>query len=111
LASRKSEPSETRARKNGISDCTDGALIHVRAIPKASCSELVSIEEDCVVIRLAAPPLEGKANLALIDYLAKRLKTRKSACHLKVGAASRYKTVQVDGLNAEQVKHLLQGEP
>lgn len=71
--------------------------LHVRATPNARCSEIVGWEEEAQVgrvlrVRIAAPPVEGKANAALREFLAKALGLSKSKLILEKGGSSRYKT-------------------
>jgi uncharacterized protein len=47
--------------------------------------------------RVAAPPEDGKANTALIDLLARALEVRKADVRIASGAASRLKTIEIDG--------------
>lgn len=72
----------------------------VRAVPNASRSEISGWEEDpragrVLRVRVAAPPVEGKANAALRDFLAKALGLPKSAVVLEKGDGSRLKTFRV----------------
>jgi uncharacterized protein (TIGR00251 family) len=72
----------------------------VRAVPNASRSEITGWEEDpragrVLRVRIAAPPVEGKANTALREFLAKALGLPKSAVTLDKGDSSRFKTFLV----------------
>ena len=74
--------------------------LHVRATPNARHSEIVGWEEDSQVgrvlrVRIAAPPVDGKANAALREFLAKALGLSKSSVALEKGGSSRYKTFSV----------------
>jgi uncharacterized protein (TIGR00251 family) len=71
--------------------------LHVRATPNARCSAIVGWEDELQVgrvlrVRIAAPPVEGKANAALREFLAKALGLSKSRVILEKGGSSRYKT-------------------
>ena len=71
--------------------------LHVRATPNARCSEIVGWEDEALVgrilrVRIAAPPVDGKANAALREFLAKALGLSKSMVVLEKGTSSRYKT-------------------
>jgi uncharacterized protein (TIGR00251 family) len=57
-------------------------------------------------IRLAAPPVDGKANAALLKFVAETLRLPKSAVTLKSGQTSRRKVLEVIGAEAEQVAAL-----
>ena len=71
-----------------------------RAVPNAKRSEWIGWEDDpragrVARVRVAAPPVEGKANEALCKFLAKHLGVRKSQVTLEKGAGSRLKTFEV----------------
>jgi hypothetical protein len=70
--------------------------VHVIAQPKASKSEIVDWQEDELKVRLAAPPVDGAANTALIEAFAKWCKVRKSAISLINGQTSRHKHLAID---------------
>jgi uncharacterized protein (TIGR00251 family) len=72
----------------------------VRAVPNASRSEIAGWEEDpragrVLRVRIAAPPVEGKANTALREFLAKALGLSKSSVTLEKGDSSRLKTFTI----------------
>ncbi len=77
----------------------DGAL-RVYVTPRASRSEIAGEREGAIWVRLAAPPVDGAANAALVELLARRLGVAKSAVRLVSGAAGRTKRVQVAGMTA-----------
>lgn len=68
--------------------------VHVQ--PKASRTEIAGTHDGCLKIRLAAPPVDGAANTALIEFIAKRLGIAKSRVRIVSGAASRRKLVEID---------------
>lgn len=78
--------------------------IHVQ--PGAKKTEVAGAHGDALKIRLAAPPVDGKANAALIDYLAKRLGIPKSRITLKSGQTSRRKVLAVEGVDPVAVSQL-----
>ena len=72
----------------------------VLIVPNASRSEICGWEEEpragrVLRVRIAAPPVEGKANAALREFLAKALKLPKSAVILEKGDTSRLKTFRL----------------
>ncbi|MES2660765.1 MAG: DUF167 domain-containing protein [Verrucomicrobiota bacterium] len=72
----------------------------VRATPNARQSEIVGWEADeqagpVLRVRIAAPPVDGKANAALRDFLAKSLGLAKSKVILEKGTSSRFKTFEI----------------
>lgn len=58
-------------------------------------------------LRLTTPPVDGKANKAVIAYLAKLFHLPKSAITLKSGQQSRSKTVLINGIEREQLQQVL----
>ncbi|MDQ5918436.1 MAG: uncharacterized protein QG660_1549 [Pseudomonadota bacterium] len=85
----------------------DGRLtltLHIQ--PGAKKTEVAGEHGDALKIRLAAPPVDGKANAALLAFIAERLGVPKSAVTLKSGQTSRRKVVEVEGESAEVVRLL-----
>lgn len=70
--------------------------LHIQ--PGARTTELAGLHGDALKIRLAAPPVDGKANTALIDFIADRLEIARSAVRLKSGQSSRRKVLEVSGV-------------
>ena len=83
------------------------ARIRVRVQPRASRTEVAGEHDGALRIRIAAPPVEGEANEALIRFLAKRLRVAPSRIAVVSGAASRTKTVEVEGVDADDVARIL----
>jgi len=75
--------------------------------PRASKTELAGMHGGSLKIRVAAPPVEGAANHALIEFIAQRLAIPKSRVRLISGRSSRRKSLEIDGLDAEQVSSAL----
>ena len=73
-------------------------------------SDVVGLHDGRIKVRLAAPPVEGAANKALIKLLAKALGVPLNAVDLKTGISGRRKEVVVNGLLIEKARQvLLQG--
>jgi uncharacterized protein (TIGR00251 family) len=70
----------------------------VRVQPRASRTELAGRHGDALKIRLAAPPVDGAANEALVRFLADRLDVSRSAVRLEAGATGRTKVLAVAGI-------------
>ncbi len=81
--------------------------LDVRVIPRAKKSEIGGIRDGAVLIRLAAPPVEGAANDALIAFLADRLHLPRRNLRIVSGGRSRRKRIAVDGLTAEALRACL----
>ena len=85
----------------------DGSLIltlHIQ--PGARKTEIAGLHGGALKIRLAAPPVDGKANAALIAFLAKACGVSKSAVALVSGDTCRAKRVRVSGADAARVAAL-----
>lgn len=79
----------------------------MKVIPRASRDEVVGVEAGELKVRLAAPPVEGAANAALVNLLAHRLGLAKSQVTLLRGETSRHKIVAVVGRGAAEIAALL----
>lgn len=71
--------------------------------PGAKKSAVTGLHGDALKIRLAAPPVEGKANQALILFLSDALGIPKNAVELVTGETNRNKRVVIHGLAAEDI--------
>jgi uncharacterized protein (TIGR00251 family) len=78
-----------------------GWLLAVHVQPGAKKSEVAGLHGGALKIRVAAPPVEGRANAALIAYLAKALGVPKRAVTVLKGEASREKLVRVADQSAD----------
>ena len=80
---------------------TDGVLLRVRLTPKSSRDGIDGVKEGpdgaYLQVRVRAVPEDGKANTALIEFLAKAIGLPKSSMEISAGAASRLKTVRIAG--------------
>ena len=85
----------------------DGSLVlslHIQ--PGAKRTEFVGPHGDAMKLRLAAPPVDGKANLALTIFLADYCGVARSAVTLSSGATSRAKRVRIDAAGSDAVARL-----
>ena len=90
----------------------DGVAIRIHAQPGAKRTEVVGLHGDCLKLRLASPPVDGKANACLIEFLARRLQVKRSQVTITRGMGSRRKTVYVAAAGLQPAALLEQeGEP
>ena len=83
-------------RSYHLHDGKKGAALAVRVTPRASKNEIVEVLSDGTVkIRLTAPPVEGKANEALLAFLAEVFGIEKSRLEIVAGATGRDKLVSI----------------
>jgi uncharacterized protein len=87
-----------------------GIILSVHIIPGARKNEILSAREgETVHIKIKAPPVEGKANDELVDYLHEILKVRKSQIEILSGQTSREKRVRILGISpAELFQYLIE---
>lgn len=69
----------------------------IRVQPRASRDEVAGRQGEAVRIRLRAPPVDGAANEALVDFLAAELSVPRRHVRIIAGAGSRTKVVEIDG--------------
>jgi uncharacterized protein (TIGR00251 family) len=93
-----------RQNSNGIS-------IALSIAPRASRSQIEGIHGDALKARLAAPPVDGKANRELVGLLAETLRVPRNAVTIEAGAKSRHKVVFVSGLSVEEACARLKLQP
>lgn len=86
-----------------------GVRIDVLVQPRASRSRLVGVHDGRLKIQLAAPPVDGEANAALIELLARLLDVPRRDLSLASGETSRRKTVDARGVSLEAAGAVLGG--
>ncbi len=81
-----------------------GVRFEVHAKPRAKVSRVLGVRQGALSVQLAAPPVDGAANAALIDTLAEALGTPRRDVSLVRGDGSRTKLVEVRGVTPELVR-------
>ena len=92
-----------------IRDTPQGATFAVRVQPRARRNAVVGQIGDALKIALTAPPIEGRANEACIEFLAEFLKVPRSSVTIAAGETSRTKVIRVAGISAAELQRRLQG--
>jgi uncharacterized protein len=88
----------------------NGVRLAVQIQPNARKTEVIGVLDDALKLKLQAQPIEGKANLALVAYLAKTLGVPKSAVTITHGLSNKHKLIEVaTPLAPDQVERLLLG--
>jgi hypothetical protein len=85
------------------------ATLCVHVVPNAKVERVVGERGDAIKIKLRAPAVEGKANAALIRFLAEQLELPRQAIVLERGRTSRHKMIRIDNLRDEDVYRRLLG--
>jgi uncharacterized protein len=83
------------------------ADLRVRVTPRAKRNEIGGFREGVLLVRVAAPPVEGKANDAVVKLLAKRLRVPRSSVQVVQGETSRDKVIRIERLNEEEIERAL----
>lgn len=79
------------------------ARVTVRVQPKASKNEVTGWQDGALRVRLTAPPVDGAANKALVDFLADVLGVRRAEVRIVAGDKSRTKTLEVISLTEAEL--------
>jgi hypothetical protein len=90
-----------------IKESAAAITFEVKVHPRAKKNAITGEVGDALKLALTAPPVEGKANEACIDFFAKLLKAPRSSITIAAGQTSRNKVIRVAGLSAEQVRERL----
>ncbi len=83
------------------------SVIKVKLVPRSSRNEVLGREGDIYRISVVDPPVEGKANRALISLLSKKLEVPKGNIEIISGKGSRMKLIRVHGLPEDVISNIL----
>jgi uncharacterized protein (TIGR00251 family) len=86
-----------------------GVELELLVQPRASRTKVAGVHDGRLKVQLAAPPVDGEANAALVEFLADALGVRKAEVTLVRGETGRRKTVRVLGATTEAVAAALGG--
>jgi len=90
--------------------CRDGrgsAHLAIRVQPRASRSQITGLHGEAIKVQLTAPPVEGKANKALIALFAKLLRLPKGAITVARGQSGRDKVLRFEGVTCVELTERL----
>jgi uncharacterized protein (TIGR00251 family) len=99
----------TRRRARDDPSVSDDARIAVRLQPRAARDEIVGLRDGILVVRVTAPPVDGRANRALCKLVAQRAGVAASRVSVVRGKRSRDKLVAVEGVKPEALAAALAG--
>jgi len=83
--------------------------LRVRVTPRARANEVAGLRSGVLLLRVTAPPEDGRANAAVCKLLARRLGIRAAEVEILSGQHSREKVLRVRGLNSEEALGRLLG--
>ncbi len=84
------------------------AKITLQVKPNAKQNQIIGFKEGVLHVRVAAPPVEGKANSALVKFLAEQLGVPKSSVVVERGLSGKTKTIIIRGLSRTQAMDRLE---
>jgi hypothetical protein len=86
-----------------LTEANGAVTFAVRVTPRSSRDQIVGVEGGALKIKLTAPPVEGAANTALIEFIAEWLGVKRSVVSIVSGDRARNKIVRVNGVTREQM--------
>jgi hypothetical protein len=89
-----------------ITSTPEGILLTVRVIPRAQRTACTGMNDDELVVRVHAPPVDGAANEALIAFFSSALGVRRRAIQIVSGHRGRRKRVAIAGVTADRIRAL-----
>lgn len=92
-----------------ISESNGRVRFAVHVQPRASKTEIAGVHGDALKVRLAAPPVDGAANDALVKFLAELFAVARRDIRIVAGETSRSKIVEVDGITERAVREAAVG--
>jgi uncharacterized protein len=93
---------------SGVSKHARGSVLSVIVTPRAARSSIEQLADGAIQVRVAAPPVNGAANAALLRFLAGVLDVPRSRLEIIGGASSRRKRITVNGLTPDELETRLQ---
>ena len=82
-------------------------IISIRVLPNAARNEIAGFTDDILRVKIAAPPLKGRANKELLGFLCRLLAVSKDRVSIIKGHTARNKTIAIDGMSKESALGLL----
>ena len=94
-----------------LTDTSAGAVLSLRIVPRAAKNAVQGELGDALKIRLCAPPVDGAANAALVEFLAEAFDLPRARVQILSGATSRTKRVLLSGCSSSMVRSILTSPP
>ncbi|MDO9542132.1 MAG: DUF167 domain-containing protein [Kiritimatiellia bacterium] len=98
-------------KQGWIKPSNNGIRLAIHAVPKAARDAVQGLHGDALKIRLHAPPVDGKANEALLAFLSRKLNIPKGNIALKSGANQRRKIISISGISLPDIIRRLEIQP
>jgi len=91
-----------------IHETSVGVTFAVKVHPRAKKNAITGAVGDALKVSLTAPPVDGKANDACVEFFAKLLNVPRSSVTIAAGQTSRNKVIRVQGLSADALRRCLE---
>ena len=90
-----------------IEETAGGCRIHLHVVPRASKTQVAGLHDGRLKLQVAAPPVDGEANDAILRWAAKTLGVPRDDVTLVSGATGKRKTLAVDGVSVDEARERL----
>lgn len=88
-----------------LKETKEGLILQIKISPNSSKNEIIK-NCDSIKVKITALPVDGKANKALIEYLAKEFKIPKTSIQIIKGAANKEKTILIKIFDVQKIKFI-----
>ncbi len=92
-----------------IKEKGNGVVFNIHVVPGSAKSEIVGVQDEALKVKIAAPPVEGRANAECIRFLSETLGIKKNQVTITSGYRSRKKIIAIEGLNGRDATAILSG--
>ncbi len=92
-----------------INEVPGGIRLEIKVQPRSSKNQIAGEQEGALKVKLTAPPVDGEANQALINFLSSYFKIPKRNITLLKGETSRHKLVEIQGIDKTTLTKLVLG--
>jgi uncharacterized protein (TIGR00251 family) len=107
MSAKRVKPSTSKPLHPWLSERVDSLWLTVMVQAGAKRSELIGLYQECLKLRIAAPPVDGAANLAVVDFFAKLLKIKKNCIKIAKGEFNKRKVIAISSQNLQATRDIL----
>lgn len=90
-----------------LTEHANGTVLEIKVQPRSSRNQIIGLQDGALKIKLTSPPVDGAANKACLNFLAKQLGFSKNSIEILTGETSRHKRIMFKGIAAEEVNSAL----
>jgi uncharacterized protein len=89
-----------------IKETSAGVLLKIKVLPRSSRCEIIGTHGDALKIKVISPPVDGRANDEIVEFLSVTLGIKKAQVAIVSGHKSQRKTVAITGCNSQELERL-----